>query len=139
MYRAQELTHHFSHDNLHIALSEQFEQPEADALIEMLRGKETQCKRIFIDVQKVVQPHPSAVSAFKTSLSALRIGPERVFFKGKLVLTSPSTATESLSSKRRPTSGTRERNMSAPGTVPTAHAVTISTNSDTQSTEGASK
>ena len=84
MYRAHGLTHHFSHDNLHIALSEQYEQPEADALIEMLRGKETQCKRIFIDVQKVVQPHPSAVSAFKTSLSALRIGPERVFFKGKL-------------------------------------------------------
>ncbi len=78
------LTHRFSHDNLHIALSEHFEQPQVDALIDMLRGQQTHCNRIFIDVRKVTNPQPSAVAAFKTSLGSLSVGPERVFFKGKL-------------------------------------------------------
>ena len=84
MSTAGDLTHHFSHDDLHIALSERFEQPQTDALMEMLRGNQTRCRRIFIDVSKVTHPHPSAVAAFKTSLSAQCVGPERVYFKGRL-------------------------------------------------------
>ncbi|MBQ9407469.1 MAG: squalene cyclase [Desulfovibrio sp.] len=82
--KALGLTHHFSHDNLHIAVDEQFDHPQADALMEILRGNQARCKRIFVDVRKVAHSRPSAVAAFKSSLRAQVTEPGRLFFKGML-------------------------------------------------------
>ncbi len=78
------LSHYFSHDNLHIVLDGQFEQIQADTLMEVLRGNQEHCKRIFIDVRRVAHSQPSAVTSFKSSLRLQGVGPERVYFKGNL-------------------------------------------------------
>lgn len=77
------LTHHFSHDNLHISLASRFDPPQASALIELLHCNQTSCKRIFIDVRGVDNPHPSAVDALKTSLLLGVPSADRIIFKGK--------------------------------------------------------
>ena len=77
------VSHRFSHDNLHISLDTQFNTPQANALMELLHCNHESCKRIFIDVRRVSNPHPSAVDALKTSLLLGGFGTEQVVFKGK--------------------------------------------------------
>ena len=77
------LSHRFSHDNLHISVSSRFDPPQATALIELLECNQANCKRIFIDVRHVANPHPSAVDALKTSLLLGGLSTERIVFKGK--------------------------------------------------------
>lgn len=81
--QASDVTHRFSHDNLHIALDTHFDPPQADALISLLHGNQARCKRIFIDVRRVSHPHPLAVSALKTELRLQGLGSGRVIFKGQ--------------------------------------------------------
>ena len=77
------LSHRFSHDNLHISVSSRFDPPQANALIKLLQCNQANCKRIFIDVRHVADPHPSAVDALKTSLLLGGLSTERIVFKGK--------------------------------------------------------
>ena len=74
------LSHRFSHDNLHISVSSRFDPPQATALIELLQCNQANCKRIFIDVRHVANPHPSAVDALKTSLLLGGLSTERIVF-----------------------------------------------------------
>ena len=77
------LSHRFSHDNLHISVSSPFDPPQASALIELLQCNQANCKRIFIDVRHVTDPHPSAIDTLKTTLLLGNLSAERIVFKGK--------------------------------------------------------
>lgn len=77
------LTQRRTQDTLHIALDGPFGQPQADALLEILRGQEAECKRIFIDVRRIAPPQPAAVASFKSSLQSQGLGTGKLFFKGK--------------------------------------------------------
>ena len=78
-----QVTHRFSHDNLHISLQDPFGPPQADAVIALLYGNQHACKRIFIDVRRVSRPHPRAVDALKNSLLLGGLSTEQIVFKGK--------------------------------------------------------
>ena len=78
-----DVTHRFSHDNLHISLNDQFDSPQADAVIALLQHNHMNCKRIFIDVRQVHRPNPPAVDILKSSLLLNGFNKEQVIFKGK--------------------------------------------------------
>lgn len=77
------ITYRFSHNNLHIRLENDFDQPQANAVIDLLRCNHNKCKRIFIDVRRIVQAHPLAINALKSLLLHNGPYPEQVHFKGK--------------------------------------------------------
>lgn len=77
------ITFRFSHENLHIRVENNFDQPQANAVIDLLRCNHKKCKRIFIDVRRVIQTHSLAVDALKSLLQHNGPCPEQVHFKGK--------------------------------------------------------
>lgn len=77
-----DVSHRFSHDNLHICFTSRFDPPQADVLINLLQQYYQSCKRIFIDVREVKQPNPAAVSILKTAFLRASYAPQQIIFKG---------------------------------------------------------
>ena len=77
-----DVSHRFSHDNLHICFTSRFDPPQADVLIKLLQQYYQSCKRIFIDVREVKQPNPAAVAILKTAFLRASYAPQQIVFKG---------------------------------------------------------
>ena len=77
-----DVSHRFSHENLHIRFNTRFDPPQVDILINLLQRYHQSCKRIFIDVRQVEQPNPLAVTALKTAFLHAAYEPQRIVFKG---------------------------------------------------------
>ena len=78
-----DVTHRFSNENLHICLNDQFDPPQANAVLDLLQHNHAVCKRIFIDVRQIQNPNPSVVDTFKTSMILNGFNKKQVIFKGK--------------------------------------------------------
>lgn len=77
-----DVSHRFSHDNLHICFTSRFDPPQADVLINLLQQYYQSCKRIFIDVREVKQPNLAAVAILKTAFLRASYAPQQIVFKG---------------------------------------------------------
>lgn len=77
-----DVSHRFSHDNLHICFTSRFDPPQADVLINLLQQYYQSCKRIFIDVCEIKQPNPAAVAKLKTAFLRAAYAPQQIVFKG---------------------------------------------------------
>lgn len=77
-----DVSHRFSHDNLHIRFTSRFDPPQASVLINLLQRYYQSCKRIFIDVREVEQPNPVAAAALKTAFLHADYEPQQIVFKG---------------------------------------------------------
>lgn len=77
-----DVSHRFSHDNLHICFTSRFDPPQAYVLINLLQQYYQSCKRIFIDVREVKQPNPTAVVILKTAFMRASYAPQQIVFKG---------------------------------------------------------
>ncbi|WP_022655488.1 hypothetical protein [uncultured Desulfovibrio sp.] len=77
-----DVSHRFSHENLHIRLNTRFDPPQASILISLLQRYHQSCKRIFIDVRQVEYPDPLAATALKTAFLHASYEPQRIVFKG---------------------------------------------------------
>ena len=77
-----DVSHRFSHDNLHIRFNSRFDPPQASVLINLLQRYYQSCKRIFIDVREVEQPNPVAAAALKAAFLHADYEPQQIGFKG---------------------------------------------------------
>ena len=77
-----DVSHRFSHDNLHIRFNSRFDPPQASVLINLLQRYYQSCKRIFIDVREVEQPNPVAAAALKAAFLHADYEPQQIVFKG---------------------------------------------------------
>ena len=77
-----DVSHRFSHDNLHIRFKARFDPPPASVLINLLQRYYQSCKRIFIDVLEVEQPNPVAAAALKAAFLHADYEPQQIVFKG---------------------------------------------------------
>ena len=77
-----DVSHRFSHDNLHIRFNSRFDPPQASVLINLLHRYYQSCKRIFIDVREVEQPNPVAAAALKAAFLHADYEPQQIVFKG---------------------------------------------------------
>lgn len=77
-----DVSHRFSHDNLHIRFNSSFDPPQASVLINLLQRYYQSCKRIFIDVREVEQPNPVAAAALKAAFLHADYEPQQIVFKG---------------------------------------------------------
>lgn len=78
-----DVSHHFSHENLHIRLKKHFKPPQAHTLISLIQHYHQSCKRIFIDVRQVEQPDRIAATVLKTAFLNAAYEPRQIVFKGK--------------------------------------------------------
>ena len=78
-----DVSHRFSHDNLHIRFNSRFDPPQASVLINLLQRYYQSCKRIFIDVREVEQPNPVAAAALKAAFLHADYQPQPIELKPK--------------------------------------------------------